>query len=101
MRWLIDNAPAASDYDLDQLQPFAPRIRPTLDHRPTSLAMIKPRPLDGAIVQRPQRIENNCDINHFLEDGALHRRDQAERRRDHPEDRKTQTCIDAFQCDEA
>jgi len=63
--------------------------------------MMEPRRLDGAIVQSPQRIENNRDINHFLEDGALHRRDLAERRRDHSEDRKTQTRIDAFQRDKA
>ena len=63
--------------------------------------MTKLRPLDGAILQSAQCIENNSDINHFLEDGPLHRRDQAERRRDHPEGRKTQTCIDAFQRDKA
>ena len=62
---------------------------------------MEPRRLDGAIVQSPQCIENNSDINHFLEDGALHRGDVAEPRRDHPEDRKTQTGIDAFQRDKA
>jgi hypothetical protein len=36
-----------------------------------------------------------------LEDGALHRGDVAERRRDHPKDRKTQTGIDAFERDKA
>ena len=68
--WPIDSTPAASDYDLESIAP----------------QVMEPRPLDGAIVQSPQRIKNNCDINHFLEDGALHGRDQAERRRDHPED---------------
>lgn len=51
---------------------------------------MNPRRLDLAIVQRPQRIENNSNINHFLEDGALHRGYVAERRRDHSEDRQTQ-----------
>ena len=63
--------------------------------------MMEPRRLDGAIVQSPQRVENNSDINQFLEDGALYRRDLAERRRDHPQDRKTQTGIHAFQRDKA